>query len=65
VESQEIIPYGTPDEVRAEVRRNVAVLASDHTGLMLAPCDNIQSGTPVENVLARYHEVRRCGESAR
>ncbi|MEI6501326.1 MAG: uroporphyrinogen decarboxylase family protein [Armatimonadota bacterium] len=64
VENQEIIPYGTPDQVRAEVRKNVAVLASDHTGLILAPCHNIQSGTPVENVLALYDEARRCGEFA-
>jgi len=61
VENQEIIPYGTPEQVRAEVRKNIEILASDRTGLILAPCHNIQSGTPVENVLALYDEARQRG----
>jgi len=61
VENQEIIPYGTLEQVRAEVRKNIEILASDRTGLILAPCHNIQSGTPVENVLALYDEARQRG----
>ena len=59
VENQEILPFGTPEEVRAEVRKNINILASDGTGLILGPCHNIQSGTPVENVLALYDEARK------
>jgi uroporphyrinogen decarboxylase len=61
VENQVIIPYGTAEQVRQEVRKNLRLLASDHTGLIIGPCHNIQSGTPLENVLALYDEVQRSG----
>jgi uroporphyrinogen decarboxylase len=64
VENQVIIPYGTAEDVRAEVRRNIEVLASDRTGLILGPCHAIQSGTPLANVLALFDEVRRSGQFA-
>jgi len=61
VENQRIIPFGTPDEVRAEVRKNIRILAGDGTGYICGPCHNIQSGTPLENVLALYDEIRASG----
>ncbi len=61
VENQSIIPFGTPEDVRAEVRKNIRVLASDGTGYICGPCHNIQSGTSLENVLALYDEVRVSG----
>ena len=44
----------TPDEVRAEVRHCIDALASDRTGYILAPCHNIQSVSPPENIIAMY-----------
>ncbi len=61
VENQEILPFGTPEEVRKEVRNNIHILGNDGTGLIIAPCHNIQWGTPLENVLALYEEVRVSG----
>jgi uroporphyrinogen decarboxylase len=61
VENQEILPFGTPDEVRAEVRHCMDALASDGTGYILAPCHNLQGITPVENVVAMYDEAWRYG----
>jgi uroporphyrinogen decarboxylase len=61
VDNQETLPHGTPDEVRAEVKRVIGALASDRTGLILAPCHNIQSNTPVENILAMYEAAREYG----
>ncbi len=61
VENQSILPFGSPDDVRAEVRKNIRILASDGTGYICGPCHNIQSGTPLENVLALYDEVRVSG----
>jgi uroporphyrinogen decarboxylase len=61
VENQEILPFGTPQQVRAEVRKNIRILAADGTGYICGPCHNIQSGTPLENVLALYDEVRVSG----
>ncbi len=61
VDNQHTLPHGTPDEVRAEVKRLVETLASDRTGLILAPCHNIQPITPVENIVAMYEAAREYG----
>lgn len=64
IENQRILPFGTPDEVRAEVRHCIDELASDGTGYILAPCHNIQVVTPLENILAMYDEAWRYGTHA-
>lgn len=63
IENQRILPFGTPGEVRAEVRHCIDELASDGTGYILAPCHNIQVVSPVENILAMYDEAQRYGAS--
>ncbi len=62
VENQKILPFGTPDEVRAEVRHCIDALASDGTGYILAPCHNLQVNTPVENIIAMYDEAWKYGK---
>ena len=59
MENQRILPFGTPDEVRVEVRHCVDSLMSDGTGFILAPCHNLQVVTPVENIIAMYDEAAR------
>jgi len=61
VDNQETLPHGSPDDVRAEVRRLLSTLGSDGTGFILAPCHNLQPITPVENILALYDETQRAG----
>ncbi|OGV59539.1 MAG: hypothetical protein A2498_03040 [Lentisphaerae bacterium RIFOXYC12_FULL_60_16] len=61
IENQRILPFGTPADVRAEVRHCIDALASDRTGYIVAPCHNIQSNTTVENILALYDEARTYG----
>ena len=61
VENQQILPFGTPEEVRAEVRHCIDSLASDGTGYILAPCHNIQVNTPVGNIIAMYDEAWKYG----
>lgn len=61
VENQRILPFGTPEEVRAEVRHCIDALACDGTGYILAPCHNLQVNTPVENILAMYDEAWNYG----
>jgi uroporphyrinogen decarboxylase len=70
ISSQRILPFGTPDEVRAEVRRLARVAADRRT--MILPSNVIQPETPWENVLALADECRRltvgsirCGDPAR
>jgi len=62
VDNQRILPFGTPDEVRAEVRRCIDTLASDGTGYILAPCHNLQAVSPVENIVAMYDEAWNYGK---
>jgi len=57
VENQRILPFGSADEVRAEVRTCIDTLASDHTGYILASCHNLQPNTSVENIVAMYDEA--------
>lgn len=61
IENQRILPFGTPEEVRAEVRHCIDELARDGTGYIVAPCHNLQVVTPVENILAMYDEAHHYG----
>jgi uroporphyrinogen decarboxylase len=54
VDNQRTLPFGTPDEVHDEVRRLIATLGSDHTGVIIGPCHNLQAVTPTENIIALY-----------
>lgn len=54
VDNQEVLPFGTPDDVEREVRILVEKLYSDKRGLILAPCHNLQAITPVENIVKMY-----------
>lgn len=49
--SQSTIPFGTPDEIKAEVRRLCDEMGRDG-GYILAPAKPLQPGTPLENALA-------------
>lgn len=62
VENQRILPFGTPEEVRSEVRHCINELAGDGTGYILAPCHNLQVNTPVENIIAMYDEAWKYGK---
>jgi uroporphyrinogen decarboxylase len=53
VDNQQTLPFGTVDDVRAEVRYNIEVLGQDG-GYFIAPCHNIQANTPPENIVAMY-----------
>ncbi|MDK1021309.1 MAG: uroporphyrinogen decarboxylase family protein [Candidatus Hydrogenedentes bacterium] len=64
IENQKILPFGTPEDVREEVRHCIDSLASDGTGYILASCHNIQVNTPVENIIAMYDEAWHYGKMA-
>lgn len=49
------IAFGTPDEVRREVRRRLELFPEG--GLFLGPSHAIQVGSPLENILAIYDEA--------
>ncbi|MGE5620599.1 MAG: uroporphyrinogen decarboxylase family protein [Sphingomonadaceae bacterium] len=60
IDSQHVLPYGTTEDVRAEVRRRVAEMGRGG-GYMLAAVHNIQPDVPIENVLAMFDEAREAG----
>jgi len=52
MDNQHTLPFGSVDEVRREVVDNLRLLGPD--GYILAPCHNLQSITPPENIVAMY-----------
>jgi len=60
IDSQHVLPFANPDQVRAEVRRNVKTLMPGG-GYVFANVHNIQAGTPPENVVAFYDEGYEAG----
>jgi uroporphyrinogen decarboxylase len=53
IDMQHLLPHGTPDEVRREVRRYSETLGRDG-GYILAPAHLFQPDIPPENILAVY-----------
>lgn len=54
IDTQHILPQGTPADVRAEVFRVLSAIDADHGGYILAPAHNIQPDVPVENIVALF-----------
>ena len=65
VDTQRILGGGTPDEVRAEVRRRVGDLARGADGagggFVFAAVHNIQPNVPAENILAMREALAEAG----
>jgi hypothetical protein len=57
VDTQQTLPFGKPQEVRAQVRERIETFAPDG-GFVFCTIHNIQARTPVENVLAMFEVVR-------
>ena len=60
IDTQTVLPFGTPDEVRRQVRERIRVLGPGG-GFVFATVHNIQADVPVENVLALIEAVHEFG----
>ena len=60
VDTQRILPRGTPQEVRDEVRRRIDDLAPGG-GFIFNTVHNIQADVPSENIMAMWEAVREYG----
>jgi len=60
VDIQETMPFGTPEDVRREVKLRIQTVAPGG-GLIIGPSHNIQPDVSLENVLAFYDAVREYG----
>ena len=54
---QKTLPFGTPDEVRAEVRRLIEEVGAGG-GYVLSPSHDVPGDVPLENLLALIDEVK-------
>ncbi len=57
-DTQQVLPRASADEVRAQVRQRLKILAPGG-GFVFNPVHNIQADVPPENLLAMYDEVRK------
>jgi hypothetical protein len=57
VDTQHTLPFGTPDEVRAEVRERLRIFGKGG-GYIFNPIHNVQCRTPIENMLAMLEAWR-------
>ena len=60
VDIQEVLPFGTPEDVAQEVKLRVRT-AGQGGGLILSPAHNIQPEVPLENILAFYSAAKQYG----
>jgi hypothetical protein len=57
VDTQKTLPFGTPSEVRDEVRERIEIFGPGG-GFVFCTIHNIQANTPIENVLAMFEVVK-------
>ena len=60
IDIQDLMPNGSPEEIKTEVKRRIDILGKDG-GYIIAPAHNIQDDTPVENIVAFYEAVQEVG----
>jgi uroporphyrinogen decarboxylase len=59
-DTQRVLPFGTPQEVRDETRRRIETLAPGG-GFVFAPIHVIQGGVPPENIVAWWETLQEYG----
>lgn len=57
---QKTMPFGTPDDVRAEVKLRMETVGRNG-GLLLAPSHVLQPDTPWENIVAFFNAIEEFG----
>lgn len=60
VDTQHTLPFGTPEEVRAQVRERLDIFGKGG-GFVFNPIHNVQAKVPIENLLAMYETVKEYG----
>ena len=60
IDTQMVLPFGTPEEVRAHVLKECEIFAPGG-GFVFNTVHNIQANVPLENVLAMLEAIKRFG----
>ncbi|MDL5048674.1 uroporphyrinogen decarboxylase family protein [Oscillatoria amoena NRMC-F 0135] len=58
VDTQKVLPFGTPDEVRKQVAERCRIFGKEG-GFIFNAIHNVQARTPVENVVAMIETVKK------
>ena len=58
IDEQQTLPFGSRDEIEAEVKKMLEIMGKDG-GYILAPSHNIQEDTKPENVIAMFEAAKR------
>ena len=61
IDTQKVLPFGTPDDVENEVKKRITDLAPGG-GFVLAAVHNIQAGVRPENIIRMYETARIYGK---
>jgi uroporphyrinogen-III decarboxylase len=56
IDTQNVLPFGTPDEVYKQAVERIRIL-NNPPGFVFSATGNIQTGTPIENILAVFKAV--------
>jgi hypothetical protein len=56
IDTQQTLPFGTPQEIRDQVRQRMQIFGRGG-GFVFNPIHNVQSGVPIENLMALYAAV--------
>jgi len=64
IDTQKELPFGTPDEVRKQVRERLEIFGKGG-GYIFNPIHNVQARVPIENLLAMYEEVHSFNKEFR
>ena len=56
IDTQKVLPFGTPQQVRDQVRERCEIFGKDG-GFVFNSIHNIQANTPIENVVAMIEAV--------
>jgi uroporphyrinogen decarboxylase len=62
IDTQKILPFGSVEDVRREVRRITQILG-ENGGYVLSAVHNIQADVPPENIVAMFDEAYKLGQS--
>jgi uroporphyrinogen decarboxylase len=60
IDSQRILPFASPEVIRAEVKKNIEIFKPGG-GYVFNNVHNIQPGVPAENIVAMYEAAYEFG----
>lgn len=61
IDNQQVLPFGSPDDVREETLSCLQTLGAGREGYIVCSCHNVQPGTPVENILTMIETTKGYG----